>query len=114
MDELRIDAAADPARDISTLLRVAGAWRLTAQQSTDLDAILADLERAVRRSRTDRATLVRLNGDLTVLDATADRASTTPRLVGKVSPLTRAQRVRIKRVVAALIPRRRGEARTGP
>jgi hypothetical protein len=112
MDELRIDAAGDPARDISTLLRVAGAWRLTAQQSTDLDAIVADLERAVRRS--NRATLIRLNGDLTVLDATANRASTTPPLGVKVSPLTRAQRVRIKRVVAALIPKRRGQARTGP
>ncbi len=114
MDELRIDGAGDPARDISAVLRVAGAWRLTAQQSTDLDAIVADLERAVRRSRTDRASLVRLNGDLTVLDTTVNRASMTPPVGAKVSPLTRAQRVRIKRLVAALIPKRRGEARIGP
>jgi hypothetical protein len=108
MDELSIEAAADPALEIATSLRVADAWQLTAEQSTDLDAILTDLERAVRRGRLDRPALARLNGDVTILDATANRVPTTPPAGVKVSPINRAQRVRIKRVLAALTPKRRG------
>ena len=105
MDELSIAAATDPAGDIVAMLRVAGAWRLTADQSADLDAILADLERAVRRGRRDRSVLVRLNGDLTVLDATANRAPATPPAGVGVSPPTRAQRIRMRRVLTVLIPK---------
>jgi hypothetical protein len=108
MDELPIEATADPAREIATSLRVADAWRLTAEQSTDLDAILTDLELAVRRGRLDRAALARLNGDVTILDTTAIRAPATPPAGVTVFPITRAQRVRIKRVVNTLIPKRRG------
>jgi hypothetical protein len=95
MDEHALPASGtDPAHEVATLLRGVADRQLTPQHSADLDEVLAELELLVRSG--DDAALSRANGDLRIIDTTAGWGSPA------ATPVSRAQRDRIKRLIPAL------------
>ena len=95
MDAESVEAAtAEPAQEAATLLRVIADRPLTAAQSADLDAVLAELEHYIRAADSDRSVLYGPVGDLKIIELTA--------LDGE--PVSKTQRDRVKRLAGALAP----------
>jgi hypothetical protein len=98
MDADPVDAdIEDPAEETAALLRGIADRQLTPIQSTDLDAVLDELEEFVRNPGRDPSVLVGPNGDLKIIEIT-----TGPEGL----PVSKTQRERIKRLVAKLTHQR--------
>jgi hypothetical protein len=96
MDADPVDATtADPADETAGLLRGIAQSQLTPSQSTDLDAVLDELEQFVAAPERNSSVLVGPNGDLKIIEITAGTDG---------SPVSKTQRERIKRLVAKLTP----------